>query len=48
MTVFCAERETTYEVRAVMPGEERIEEIQRHLSELLVAGAEPDRASDEQ
>jgi hypothetical protein len=48
MTVFCPKRETTYEVHAVMPSDERIDEIQRQLSELLVAGAEPARASDEQ
>jgi hypothetical protein len=46
MTVFCPKRETTYEVRAVMPNDNRVDEIQRQLSELLVAGAEPDRASD--
>jgi hypothetical protein len=38
LTVFCPKRETTYEIPAVMPSDERIEEIQRQLSELLVSG----------
>jgi hypothetical protein len=40
VTLFCPKRETTYEVSAVTPTGERIEEIQQHLSELLIAGAE--------
>lgn len=38
--VYCPKREANYEVAAVIPSEERIEKIQRQLSELLVAGAE--------
>jgi len=41
MTVLCPLREATYEVAVVMPSDERIEEIQRQLSELLVSGTEP-------
>ena len=41
MTVFCPLREASYEVTAVMPSDERIEEIQQQLGELLVSGAEP-------
>jgi hypothetical protein len=40
MTVFCPLREVTYEVPVLMPSDERIEEIQRTLSELLVSGTE--------
>jgi hypothetical protein len=40
MTVFCPLREATYEVTAVMPSDERIDEIQQQLGELLVSGAE--------
>jgi hypothetical protein len=47
LTVFCPKREATYEVRAVTPSDERIEEIQRQLSELLIAGTEPDRSDRE-
>ncbi len=38
MSVFCPLREATYEVAAVTPSAERIEEIQSQLSELLVSG----------
>jgi hypothetical protein len=41
MTVFCPLREATYEVTEVMPSDERIDEIQQQLGELLVSGAEP-------
>jgi len=40
MRVYCAKRDTTYEVPIAMPDEARIEEIQQRLSELLTAGAE--------
>lgn len=40
MTVFCALRDASYEVSVVMPSDERIEEIQSHLNELLVSGTE--------
>lgn len=40
MTVFCPLREATYEVTAVMPNDERIEEIQCQLGELLVSGGD--------
>ena len=38
MTVFCPVREASYEVTVVMPSDERIEEIQQQLGELLVSG----------
>jgi hypothetical protein len=41
MTVFCPIREASYEVTMVMPSEERIEQIQQHLGELLISGTEP-------
>ncbi|MEX2092293.1 MAG: hypothetical protein WD971_06430 [Pirellulales bacterium] len=40
MTVFCPVREASYEVTVVMPSDERIDEIQQQLGELLVSGAE--------
>lgn len=40
MTVFCPLHEASYEVSVVMPSDERIEEIQAHLNELLVSGTE--------
>ncbi len=40
MTVFCPLRDASYEVAVVMPSDERIEEIQSHLNELLVSGTE--------
>jgi hypothetical protein len=40
MTVFCPKREASYEVPVVMPRNERIDEIQVQLSELLVSGAD--------
>ena len=43
MTVFCPLREASYEVTVTMPNDERIEEIQRQLSELLVSGGDVDR-----
>jgi hypothetical protein len=42
LTVFCPKRETTYEVSAVSLSDARIDEIQQQLSELLIAGAEPE------
>jgi hypothetical protein len=41
MTVYCPLREASYEVTEVMPSDERIEEIQQQLGELLVSGTEP-------
>lgn len=41
MTVFCPLREASYEVAVVMPSDERIDEIQQQLGELLVSGSEP-------
>jgi hypothetical protein len=40
MFVYCAKRDATYSVPAVMPDPARIDEIQLQLSELLIAGAE--------
>jgi hypothetical protein len=40
LVVHCPKRDATYEVSVVMPGDERIEEIQERLSELLIADAE--------
>jgi hypothetical protein len=40
MFVYCPKREATYQVVAAMPNDQRIEEIQLQLSELLLAGAE--------
>lgn len=40
LTVYCSRRETTYDLPVVTPDEERIEEIQQQLSELLIADAE--------
>lgn len=40
LVVYSPKRETTYEVNATMPSNERIEEIQRQLSELLTSGTE--------
>jgi hypothetical protein len=40
MIVYCPKRETTYEVPVAMPRGERIDEIQKQLSDLLVADAE--------
>lgn len=42
MTVFCPKRDATYELPAVMPTGSRIDEIQQHLSELLVSGDDSD------
>jgi hypothetical protein len=39
LIVFCPKRETTYEIPAVMPSDERIDEIQQQLGELLIADA---------
>ena len=41
MTVFCPLREASYDVTAVMPSDERIDEIQQQLGELLISGTEP-------
>lgn len=40
MHVFCTKRDTNYEVPVAMPTDERIDQIQHQLSELLIAGAE--------
>ena len=40
MTVFCPVRELSYDVVAAMPSDERIDEIQQQLGELLVSGGE--------
>ena len=40
MAVHCPKRDATYEVCIAMPTESRIDEIQRQLSELLIADAE--------
>jgi hypothetical protein len=39
MSLYCPKREATYVVRVAMPGEERTDEIQQRLSELLIADA---------
>jgi hypothetical protein len=39
MTVYCTKRDASYEVPITMPRGPRIDEIQHHLSELLVTGA---------
>lgn len=41
VTMFCPKRETTYEVSVVTPTDQRVDEIQQQLGELLIAGAEP-------
>lgn len=48
MTVFCPVREASYEVTVALPSDERIEEIQQQLGELLVSGteSEPEAESD--
>jgi hypothetical protein len=38
--VYCPKRETSYSVPTSMPDKARIDEIQRRLSDLLIAGAE--------
>jgi hypothetical protein len=45
LTVFCPKRDATYEVPVIMPTNERIEEIQQQLGELLLSGAEPEPES---
>ena len=47
MCVFCPVREASYEVTVALPSDERIEQIQQQLGELLVSGseAEPDAES---
>ncbi len=40
MAVHCPKRDAAYEVSVAMPTETRIDEIQRQLSELLIADAE--------
>jgi hypothetical protein len=40
MDVYCPKRDTSYTVPVVMPDDNRIDEIQQQLSELLIAGAE--------
>jgi hypothetical protein len=47
LTVFCPKREATYEVCPVMPSDERIDEIQQQLSELLIAGGEAEETDKE-
>jgi hypothetical protein len=41
LTVYCPVREMSYDVVEVMPSDERIDEIQQQLGELLVSGGEP-------
>ena len=43
LVVYCPKRDATYEVPVVMPGDQRIDEIQQQLSELLIADAETDK-----
>lgn len=40
MIVYCPKRDTTHEIVVVTPSDERIDEIQQQLSELLIADAE--------
>ena len=40
MFVYCPKRDATYQVSAMFPSPARIDEIQRQLSDLLIAGAE--------
>jgi hypothetical protein len=40
MCVYCPKRDATYEVPIDMPSGPRIDEIQKQLSDLLVAGAD--------
>lgn len=40
MIVHCPKRDTTHEIAVATPGDERIDEIQQQLSELLIADAE--------
>jgi hypothetical protein len=39
MNVYCPKRDTNYALPMVMPSDERIDEIQRQLSDLLIADA---------
>jgi len=48
MTVYCPKRDATYEIPVVMPGDERIEEIQQQLGELLVSGGDVDEELDKE
>jgi hypothetical protein len=43
LVVYCPKRDATHEIAVVMPSDERIDEIQQQLSELLVAGGEDDQ-----
>jgi hypothetical protein len=40
LVVYCPKREATYSVPVAMPDSARIDEIQKQLSDLLIAGAE--------
>jgi hypothetical protein len=40
MTVYCSARDASYEIIVLMPSDERIEEIQLQLGELLISGTE--------
>jgi hypothetical protein len=40
MTVYCPAREASYEITVLMPSDERVEEIQLQLGELLISGTE--------
>jgi hypothetical protein len=40
MCVYCPKREANYLVPTVTPNNDRIEEIQKRLSDLLIAGAD--------
>jgi len=40
MCVYCSKREASYQVPAMMPSDERIDEIQQQLSDLLIAGTQ--------
>jgi hypothetical protein len=40
MAVYCPKRESSYVVPISMPSDERVDEIQQQLSDLLIAGAE--------
>jgi hypothetical protein len=40
MTVYCPKRDASFEVQVDMPSGARIDEIQKQLSDLLIADAE--------
>ena len=43
ITVSCPKRDTTHEIAVAMPSDERIDEIQQRLSELLIADGDEDK-----